>query len=66
MQKTEFDRKIPNLIQKKYRTRQNATKRYKTRQEKNTKSVKKRQKASKIVKKRQIFFLKNLAEKRKE
>lgn len=36
MQKTEFDRKRPNLIQKKYKTRQNATeldkKKYRTRQ----------------------------------
>ena len=59
MQKTEFDRKRPNLIQKnteRDKTLQNATKRDK----------KKIQKASKSVKKRQIFFLKNLAEKRKE
>ena len=69
MQKTEFDRKRPNLTEKdrilfkknteRDKTLQNATKRDK-------KKYKKRQKASKSVKKRQIFFLKNLAEKRKE
>ena len=54
MQKTEKDRKRPNLTEfdsKKYRTLQNATKRDRTLQNasrKNTKSVKKRQKASNL------------------